>query len=535
MLTKMLSYLQTGQRIPMTDVMTPQVANSAGGYVWTVDHWTHLLRFLVLGSSACTYYASARKLTLENAEAVLQCIDVDGLRTVRTIVDVSTSGRAPRNDAAILALAICLKAGELSTRKAAADAVVRVCRTGTHVFELASAVDEMGGWGRVTRRAFSRWYQRNDVDSLAYHVSKYRQRNGWSHRDVLRKAHPTPPSKAHDALYRWVTKGELSADAPARLGRVGEAAHAEDAATVIRLITDHGLVREEVPTRFLSDRDVWDALLRSGRGMPMTAMLRNLAKMTSLGLLSSGSNATRHVYRKLTDTEQLKRARIHPLQILVALNTYTRGRGGKGKLTWTPVRAVSKALDQAFSLSFEAVPKTGKRHLLAVDVSGSMGWSEIAGMTGITPAIGAAAMAAVTHRAEASCHLTAFSTHLTPVDLPRNATSTQVQQAFARIPMGGTNCALPMLHALKHRIPIDTFVVYTDSETWSGTVHPAEALRRYRDAMGIDARLIVAGMISNGFTIADPDDKGMLDVVGFDITAPQLMARFSRGELDDGP
>ena len=206
MLAKMLSYLQTGQRAPMADVKTPQVPNSAGGYVWKVDHWARLVRFLVLGSSASSYYASSRKLTLENAEAVMQCIDVDGLRTVRTIVDVSTSGRAPRNDAAILALAICLKAGDLSTRKAAADAVVRVCRTGTHVFELASAVDAMGGWGRVTRRAFSRWYQRNDVDSLAYQVSKYRQRNGWSHRDVLRKAHPAPPSEAHDALYHWCAR-----------------------------------------------------------------------------------------------------------------------------------------------------------------------------------------------------------------------------------------------------------------------------------------------------------------------------------------
>ena len=532
MLAQMLSYLKTGQRTPMADVKTPQVENSAGGYVWKIDCWSQLVRFLVLGTSAGSYYASARKLTLENAEAVMQCMEADGLRTVRTIVDISTGGRAPRNDAAILALAMCLKAGDLSTRKAAADAVVQVCRTGTHLFQLATAVDAMGGWGRVTRRAFSRWYQRNDVDSLAYQVSKYRQRDGWSHRDVLRKAHPAPPSSAHDALYRWVTKGELSAGAPARLGLVGEAAHADSVEAVVRLITDHGLVREEVPTRFLGDRHVWDALLRSGRGMPLTAMLRNLAKMTSIGLLSSSSTATRHVYRKLTDAEQLRRARIHPLQVLVALNTYRRGQGVKGKLSWTPDRTVLKALDKAFELSFESVPRTGKRHLLAVDVSGSMSWSEIAGMTGITPAIGAAAMAAVTHRVEASCHLTAFSTKLCTVKLARNASLQTVQDKFDSISMGGTNCALPMLHALKHRLPVDTFVVYTDSETWHGKVHPAEALRRYRDAMGIDARLIVVGMVSNGFTIADPDDKGMLDVVGFDTTAPSLMARFTMGELD---
>jgi len=40
--------------------------------------------------------------------------------------------------------------------------------------------------------------------------------------------------------------------------------------------------------------------------------------------------------------------------------------------------------------------------------------------------------------------------------------------------------------------------------------------------------LIVVGMVSNGFTIADPDDAGMLDVAGFDTAVPQVMADFAR-------
>ena len=38
-------------------------------------------------------------------------------------------------------------------------------------------------------------------------------------------------------------------------------------------------------------------------------------------------------------------------------------------------------------------------------------------------------------------------------------------------------------------------------------------------------------MVSNGFTIADPNDAGMLDVVGFDTATPQLMSEFARGVL----
>ncbi len=48
-----------------------------------------------------------------------------------------------------------------------------------------------------------------------------------------------------------------------------------------------------------------------------------------------------------------------------------------------------------------------------------------------------------------------------------------------------------------------------------------QALRDYRKKTGIAAKLVVVGMVSNGFSIADPDDGGMLDVVGFD--APDAM------------
>ena len=55
-----------------------------------------------------------------------------------------------------------------------------------------------------------------------------------------------------------------------------------------------------------------------------------------------------------------------------------------------------------------------------------------------------------------------------------------------------------------------------------------------RQASGIDARLVVVGMVSNGFSIADPADPGMLDVVGFDTATPQLISDLARGTLTSG-
>jgi len=93
---------------------------------------------------------------------------------------------------------------------------------------------------------------------------------------------------------------------------------------------------------------------------------------------------------------------------------------------------------------------------------------------------------------------------------------------------GGTDCALPMAAALQNKWEIDTFCIYTDSETWVGRIHPFQALQQYRQSMGINAKVVVIGMTSSGFSIADPSDAGMMDVVGFDTATPQIISDFAR-------
>ena len=52
---------------------------------------------------------------------------------------------------------------------------------------------------------------------------------------------------------------------------------------MLPLIKTYGLVREHIPTPLLSNVEVWRALLQN---MPMTAMIRNLGKMTAIELLA---------------------------------------------------------------------------------------------------------------------------------------------------------------------------------------------------------------------------------------------------------
>jgi 60 kDa SS-A/Ro ribonucleoprotein len=162
----------------------------------------------------------------------------------------------------------------------------------------------------------------------------------------------------------------------------------------------------------------------------------------------------------------------------------------------------------------------------------------VAGMPYLSCREASAAMALVTAATEPNHMFTAFTagghglwgwrSGLRRVSISPRQRLDDVVRRTAGMPFGGTDCALPMLEALKHRWEIDVFVVYTDSETWAGRIHPVQALRRYRAKMGIPARLVVVGMASNGFSIADPDDAGMLDVVGFDTVTPGLIASFAK-------
>lgn len=552
---KRLGARRVPQSAPIPD--SGQAPNSAGGFGWTVDRWTQLRRFLILGSEGGSYYASESKLTHRNAKAVAECLAEDGPRAVEEIVRVSQEGRAPKNDPAVFALAMAAGRPEDETRNAALAALPLVCRTATHLFQFATFVEGFRGWGRSLRRAVGSWYAARDVDALAYQAVKYRQREGVTHRDLLRLAHPAARvssgnpaldvSPEHAQLFEWIVRGGSSDGLP----RIVEGfARAQSAATprdTAALVREYRLPREAVQTGHLTSPLVWDALLEE---MPTTALIRSLATMTRIGLLDSGSAATAEVVARLGDAERLRQARVHPIAVLAALRTYATGRGARGRNEWRPVRAIVDTLDAAFYASFGNVEPTGTRLLLALDVSGSMASGCVAGVPGLTPRDASAALALVTAGTERDVEIVGFyagrrgwkaggsrrqyylgADGLTPLSISPRQRLDDAVKAVSGLPFGGTDCALPMLYAQALEKEIDTFAISTDSETWAGDVHPSQALRDYRRASGIHARLVVVGMISNGFSIADPTDPGMLDVVGFDTATPQVISDFARGDI----
>ena len=75
-----------------------------------------------------------------------------------------------------------------------------------------------------------------------------------------------------------------------------------------------------------------------------------------------------------------------------------------------------------------------------------------------------------------------------------------VIKAASALRLGGTSFPLPMVWTLKSKVEADVFVAYTDLEMCAGSIQ---------------------------FTLADPDDTGMMDVVGFSTAAPNVVSDFA--------
>ena len=392
-----------------------QAPNSAGGFAWEVDDWARLRRFLMLGAEGGSYYASEWTLTRENAQAVERCIREDGQRAVLEISRVSEEGRAPKNDPALFALAMAAGLGDEPTRRAALAALPRVARTGTHLFQFVTFVEQFRGWGRSLRRAVGGWYADRSVDPLAYQAVKYRQRDGVTHRDVLRLAHPAANVSArnpslevspeHAALFEWIVRGTASDGLPRIVEGFVAAQAADTPKRAAQLVREYRLPREALRPEHLTSSEVWAALLDD---MPMTALVRNLATMTRVGAIAPGSDGTAKVVAQLGDAERIRKARVHPIAVLAALRTYGAGRGARGRGEWNPVREVIDALDAAFYAAFENVEPTGKRLLLALDVSSSMLGGQVAGVPGLAPRDASAALALVTAATESRYETVGF-------------------------------------------------------------------------------------------------------------------------------
>ena len=314
------------------------------------------------------------------------------------------------------------------------------------------------------------------------------------------------------------------------LHAVHQAGEATNASLACALIRSGRLVREHIPTVLFGSREIWATLLET---MPLEALLRNLGKMTQNGV---AGDKYKEIVARMTDQTAILKARIHPIKVLVASKVYKNGHGDLGSLSWVPNHFISNAFTQLYQLSYGTITPTGQSIMVAVDVSGSMS-SAVLGSKVLTCRDASIAMALLYLETEKNVSIVAFSDGLVDMSTPsrnqlrRGMTIDQALSATSGMSFSSTDCVLPILHAIKHNMKIDAFIVLTDNETYAPNEHPQSALVRYRQLMGTETKLIVIGMTGNCFTIVDPNDRKTLNLAGFDTSTPEIASMFLRGEI----
>lgn len=519
-----------------------QSRNNAGGYSFVVTDKDRFRRFLTIGSEGGTYYVGEPELTNDSVKFVEKYISSAGVDAINEIVEVSDQGLAPKNDQAIFALAVAFRSNDNDVKQAAKAAVNKVCRTGTHLFMFVGFLKNVTGMGRAKTSAVANWMESKSDDKLAYNAVKYRQRNGFSWRDLLRLSHP---KGLNENLVNFMLNKEYDiAEVPSIVQAFDRLQNAQTEAQALAAIAAHDNVSwEMIPTEFHKSPEVWKALFKSG--IPQMALLRNVTRMARLGLFDDMVFAADYA-KALSNAKRIEKSRIHPINYLNALVTYEEGQIPRGEHDWIINRnrdwdvnaKISKALNDGYKLAFKNVTPSGKRTFVALDVSGSMA-AKASGID-LSCAQVSGAMASFIASTEPYSMIKGFTssgnwgrdTGLTDLGISESDSFNTVMKKISGHSFGGTDCALPMKYAYDNDVEVDTFVIVTDNETWAGVGHPHEWLKKYNKKMNRQAKLVVVAATATEFTIGDPSRPDLfLDVSGFDSSTPKVIADFSAGRI----
>lgn len=531
-------------------------------------------RFLCLGSKDNVYRSNAQhsKFSRNDVPFIERLIADRGIEVLDWINDVSVNNKACRQEPTMFAYAFCMVHGDEDVKNYGYQMLSNICRIPTHLFQFQNYCEELNmqknnksGWGRRHRMGISKWYNNfaDKAPKLAHLVTKYKKRSKWNHRDIVRLAHVKPQNERIRTILKFIVNKEMedvitlhdSLEVDDRddkivkeqkeqhkkvkifLKAVIEAKECDDKERIMDLIGVQDLAREHVPNRFLSDKEVWRVLLRT---MPPTAMIRNIGKMTKLGMFddAKASNFISIVKGKM-QSELLRDFGVHPLRILFALKQYKEGKGDQGKLVWDPNQEIISILEKAFYDTVDLQPRTEKRYLLAVSVSGDMKKKLIG--SPLTASEATCAMILTIVKQGNRVETLLFENKCNPeqsfvssIDRNDNLKSIKAKLDSFTSQSGERQTPFPSW-SRKNSNSFDVIIFFTDTLTGEGAGRVTEPFIHCCHMVGTPnhVRIIVAmtSKPNDPVNAVEPCDDQTLHVIGFDPSTPQIINTFIDGYM----
>jgi len=518
--------------------------NNIGTY--QIDDWNLLERFIILGSEKSYYNCNNTKYSnvnsLNSLDRLIDDCDDDSEieRLIEWIIGISESRRAPKQEFGLFVLSEAAKKND-KIRKIVFSNISRFCRTFSTLAQFLSFMGKEMSWGRHTKRELSKWFINQSHRELAYQLTKYRNRNGYTPKDLLKLIHINPEriSINHRQVLEFIVKNKIDDSdiwndedyydkyyeeydyyVKRYLENTITMKETNDINEAIYLIKEYKYQWEHIGKQeLLKNPFIWETIIDNNIGA--TAFIRNLSRMIEIGV------SIKKIINKLEDVEWLRYSHIHPIQLLSAYKILENKNKKENEREYI-MNKILNQLENSLLETMKYQQKINKRIMVALDVSGSMYCTNCIGNNYIS-AIDAACTIALTianTEEEENLHFVAFSDEIIPINIKKGMNIKDMKNKIEQISYGYTDCSAPFIYALEHGIDVDCIIVITDNETNCNKIPPVDALNEYRHITNINTKLVVMAMSSNNISIADPYDSGMLDISGIDSSAYDVMVNF---------
>ena len=503
-----------------TPISTNQIRNDAGGYVYRMNDLDRMAQFLVLGTTN-SYYTSDETMLTRNLLDVRQIAYTQPLETLRLINRIESQGISQKYNALILVATMLIFHDAPVVRTMARTTLGNLIRTGYHALsyltylnsirEMENGKGRKVGFGRAKVSVLKKWVESLTARELVLQRIKYHNRDDMRLEDIFNFAHPNLESVGplNNLVGKWIMDNlseddeqalnELIIEGNTVIGQIKAWAEINSpevsVAHAVELIREFQIPREGVPTHFLREIKVWQALLPS---MPDHALIRNLSTMLQNGTFAVESE---YIMNRLRDTVKLQKSRVTPMDVLKAW----------GIIHMQGDRALTLQLERTFFDLVKVQTWTNANVLVAVDISGSMSVTvgDARSRTGIRAIEAATGMAQAIRGNFSSVDIVGFDYSIRQPS-GRETLTTDFWTRWG----GGTSPGVVVNWMNDNPKNYDAVVFITDNDAWLGQ-HVQELIKEYRKRRGVNTVLMVNSTASQGYTLADPNDDLSLDLSGF--------------------
>ncbi|XP_015596736.1 60 kDa SS-A/Ro ribonucleoprotein [Cephus cinctus] len=491
---------------------------------------------------------------------------------VELIQKAFQSNLVPNPETLVFALAVCVKQDKCeSLRTKAYNLVSYICAKPQHFFLFIKFVSELsktelkksGGWGHGLKNAVCKWYTKTNSLDLAEKVTQYRGKYGWTHKDIIKLSHIRPTTAVgFNFILKYIMYGLETAKKEAScqtknkvptftcvqsileyIEDVEAFKHCEDEHCAAALIEKQKLQLEHVPSHLIKSEEVWNSLIPL---MDLSTLLNNLQRIHNMKMLKPNSLTVAKIIDEITNEENIKKAKIHPIAVLIALRNYeSSGRPlsyEKRKVREEakkplppppkPNQTIVEALNKMLNLSWANVNNSTKRYMITINVSKSMLENKTWHNGNINPVEAGCIIALSLSRSSPSVVIATYNNNtVQEVDIPKTATLPDVMKLLVEAQHGNVRLSSPITWAMSQKREIDVFINVV--EQIDPKVEPQEsynsrnAIEDYRNEMSIsNAKLINCAMCSPKVPRHKHEDPNILTTCGFDIGVPMVIEAF---------